>query len=248
MIPIKSEKDIKIMKEGGKILSSVIADLKTRITPGVTTSSLNHFAEREILKKGGKPSFKGYRGFPATLCTSINEVIVHGVPSDYILKEGDIITLDCGVFYKGFHTDMAITIPVGRVEEETLRIIRETKKALKRGIKKSREGNTFGDVGNTVFRHITKAGFSVVRGLCGHGIGKEIHEEPQVLNEGKRGKGVKIEKGMVFCIEPMASMGSPNIKDSSDGFGIETEDRSLSVQFEHTIAITEDGCQVLTEI
>ncbi len=248
MALIKSEKEIETMREGGRILATIMEGLKKKIAPGITTLSLDDFAEKEIISRGGKPSFKNYQGFPNTLCTSINQVIVHGAPSSYILREGDIITLDCGVLYKGFHTDMAVTVPVGRVDEETLRLIRETKKALKRGIKKTREGNTIGDIGNTISRHINNAGFSVVRGLCGHGIGKAVHEEPQVLNEGKRRKGLKLQRGMVICIEPMASMGSQEIKDSDDGFGIETVDGSLSAQFEHTVAITREGCVVLTEI
>ncbi len=236
------------MKEGGKILAHVMEEVKNKAVPGVTTRYLDEIAEKLILEHHGKPSFKGYHNFPATLCTSVNEVIVHGVPSGYVLKEGDILSLDLGVFYKGFHTDMAITVAIGEVEEEILRMIRETKKALKRGIKKSREGNTIGDVGNTVFRHIKKSGFSVVRGLCGHGIGRELHEPPQVVNDSKRHTGPEIVPGMVFCIEPMSSMGSPFIKDSPDSIGIETSDGSLSCLFEHTIAVTGEGCEIITKL
>lgn len=245
MINLKTEKEISIMQEGGKILSFVMGETKKIVVPGVTTQELSTFAEKLIIKKGGSPSFKGYQGFPAALCTSVNEVVVHGVPSDYNLKEGDILSLDLGVYYKGYHTDMAVTVPVGSVDGESLRIIRAAKKALKRGIKKVREGNTFGDIGNTISRYVTKSGYVVAQGLCGHGIGEDIHEDPQVLNEGKRGKGEKITKGMVFCIEPMISAGSPEIKKSSSG--IETADGSLSAHFEHTIAVTERGVFVLTE-
>ncbi len=245
---LKSEKDIVIMREGGKILAEIMADVKKKAVPGVTTLFLNDYAEKLILKKRGKPSFKGYRNFPATLCTSVNDVIVHGIPSEYVLKEKDILSLDLGFFYRGFHTDMAVTFPLGEVEGESLRLVRETKKALKRGIKKAREGNTLGDIGNTISRHAQKSGFSVMEGLCGHGIGRYVHEGPQVFNEGKRHKGLKIVKGMVFCIEPMFSIGGKEIKEGKDGAAIETADKSLSAHFEHTVAITESGTVVLTEL
>ncbi len=245
---LKSEKDIVIMKEGGKILAEIMAEVRKKAIPGATTLFLNNYAEKLILEKGGSPSFKGYRDFPATLCTSVNDVIVHGIPSNYVLKERDILSLDLGFFYRGFHTDMAVTFPLGEVDGEPLRLVRETKKALKRGIKKARVGNTLGDVGNTILRHAQKSGFSVMEGLCGHGIGREVHEEPQVFNEGKRHKGLKIVEGMVFCIEPMLSIGSKQIKEGSDGVAIKTADKSLSAHFEHTVAITEKGTVVLTEL
>ncbi len=245
---LKSEKDIAIMREGGGKLAEIMESIKKKALPGSTTLFLNEYAEELISQKGGKPSFKGYKNFPAALCTSVNEVIVHGIPSSYVLKESDILSLDLGFFYKGFHTDMAITFPVGKVEGEPFRILRETKKALKRGIKKTREGNTLGDIGNTIQRHAQKSGFSVIEGLCGHGIGREIHEEPQVFNEGKRRKGIEIVKGMVFCIEPMLSMGSSQIADAEDKMGIKTTDDSLSAHFEHTVAVTENGAEILTKI
>lgn len=248
MIHLKSKEEIEKMREGGRILAEITEKLKAKVSPGVTTQFLNEYAEKLIAEKKGKPSFKNYRGFPAGLCTSVNNVIVHGSPSGYKLKEGDILSLDLGFFYKGFHTDMAVTVPVGEVEGETLRLIRETKKALKRGIKQVKVGSTLGDVGNTIERHIKKSGFFSVEGLCGHGIGKDIHEEPQVLNEGKRHKGEGIKEGMVFCIEPMLTVGSSNTIYTSDGTGIETSDGSLSAHFEHTVAVTEKGCEVLTEI
>ena len=245
---LKSKQEIEIMREGGKILAEIMKEVKKKAVSGVTTQSLNTFAEKLIKEKRGAPSFKNYKGFPAALCTSVNEVIVHGVPSGYILKEGDVLSLDLGFYYKGFHTDMAVTFPIGDVEGETLRLIRETKKALKRGIKKTKIGNTLGDIGNTIERHVKKSGFVIVEGLCGHGIGREVHEEPQILNEGKRGKGMPLEVGMVFCIEPMLSRGSKEITASEDGIGIKTFDNSLSAHFEHTLAITEKGVLVLTEL
>ncbi len=245
---LKSEKEIAVIREGGRILAETMESLKSKVSPGVTTASLNAYAEKIIRDKKGKPSFKGYRNFPAALCTSVNETIVHETPSKYTLKEGDILSLDLGFFYKGFHTDMAVTIPVGKVDGEAMRLIRETKKALKRGIKQVKKGSTLGDVGNTISRHAKRSGFFIIEGLCGHGIGREIHEEPQVLNEGKRHKGLPIETGMVFCIEPMLSVGGREIKEGSDGTSIQTADGSLSAHFEHTVAITEKGTVVLTEL
>ncbi|MCP6718127.1 MAG: type I methionyl aminopeptidase [Patescibacteria group bacterium] len=247
MISIKTDSEIKIMRENGKILASIINQLKDKVEPGITTLELNRLAQSLVLKYEGIPSFKDYEGFPATLCTSINEQIVHGVPSDRILKEGDILSLDLGFFKNGFHSDMAITVPVGEIDSETNRLVKATKKALKRGIKKSKVGNTFGDVSNTIGRFIEDSGFVVVKDLCGHGIGKNLHEEPQILNHGKRHKGEKIAVGMVFCLEPMLAMkGEGEIKKSEDGFGFETNNNHLSAHFEHTIAITEKGPEVLT--
>ena len=248
MISIKSEEEIKIMTEGGKMLAGIMKELEKRVRPGITTKELDRVAETLILKSGGKPSFKGYQGFPATLCTSINEEIVHAVPSQRKLREGDIISLDLGLYYKGFHNDMAITLPVGRISPEAQRLIRVTKKALKRGIKKAKPGNTFGDIGNTIQRYVESQGFNVVRELCGHGIGEEIHEEPQVLNYGKRKSGPKIKEGMTFCIEPMVTVGEWKLKKSKDGYGFVTADGSLSAHFEHTVVVTKNGCQVLTEL
>ncbi len=248
MISIKSPKEIAVMAEGGKILAKIMKELKNRIKPGVATKDLNKVAQDLIFKYSTKPAFKGYEKFPAVLCTSINKVIVHGVPSDYKLKEGDIISLDLGILHKNFYSDMAITVPVGKVAPEAQRLIRITKKALKRGIKKVRPGNTIGDIGNTIQRYVESQGFNVVRDLCGHGIGRKLHEDPQILNYGKRHTGPKIKQGMVFCIEPMVTMGDYEIKKSKDGFGLETKDGSLSAHFEHTIAVTKTGYEVLTNL
>jgi methionyl aminopeptidase len=254
MISIKTPEEIEIIAEGGKILAKIMKELEKAIRPGITTKELDRLAESLIscpAKSWAKAdkiqsSFKGYDGFPACLCTSINEEIVHVAPSERVLKEGDIISLDLGIFYKGFHTDMAITVPVGKVSPEVQRLIRVTKKALKRGIKKVRPGNTFGDIGNTIQRYVESQGFNVVRDLCGHGIGKELHEEPKIFNYGKRHTGEKIKEGMIFCIEPMVTAGDWKLKKSKDGFGYQTQDGSLSCHFEHTIAVTKTGCQVLT--
>ena len=245
---IKTKEEIKIIKEGGKILSNIMKRLKKEVIPGIKGEYLNDLAESLILKEGGIPSFKGYDNFPTALCVSINDEIVHGVPFKKILKSGDIISLDLGIFYNGFHNDMAITFPVGNVDYEILRLIRTTKKALKRGIKKAKPGNTLGDIGNTIERCIYGQGFKVVKNLCGHGIGRNIHEEPDVLNFGKRHKGLKLEEGMVLCLEPMASLASGEIKEGKDGFSYETKDNSVSAHFEHTIIIEKEGAYVSTEL
>lgn len=236
------------MREGGKILAQIMEELKEKVKAGICTKELDRLAESLIFKYKGKPSFKGHEGYPASLCTSINKEIVHALPSKRVLKTGDIISLDLGIFYKGFHSDMAITLIVGDVKPEVRRLLRATKKALKRGIKKAKVGNTFGDISNTMQRHAEDQGFNVVRELCGHGIGKELHEEPQILNYGKRKTGSKIKEGMCFCLEPMLTMGDFEIKKSEDGFGFETRDGSLSCHFEHTLAMTKDGCKVLTAL
>jgi methionyl aminopeptidase len=259
MIKIKTKEEIKIIREGGGKLARILKEIEKMVKPGVATKDLNKAAEDLVFAIGAKPSFKGYHGYPAALCVSINEEVVHALPSERILKEGDIAGLDLGIFWNGFHSDMAITAPVGRISPEAQRLIRITKKALKRGIAKARPGATFGDIGNEIQKFVESQaysargangpirGFSIVRQLCGHGIGRELHEEPDVLNYGNRGQGERIQKGMVFCIEPMISAGDWNIKKSKDGFGYVTADLSLSAHFEHTVAITAFGCEVLTE-
>lgn len=246
-IPLKKPREISLMKEGGKILSEIIKELKNKVKPGIKTKELEEIARELIKKNKVKPSFLNFEGYPAVLCTSINEEIVHAIPSERILKEGDILSLDLGIFYKGFHTDMAVTLPVGEISDEARRLIRITKKALKLAIKKSRVGNTLGDIGNTIQRYVEGRGFNVVRELCGHGIGRELHEPPQVLNFGKRNKGEKIKEGMVICIEPMVTMGDWHIKKTKDGFGFQTKDGSLSCHFESTVAITKNGPIILTK-
>jgi len=247
MITTKTQEEIKTIKEGGRILANVLKELEKITKPGITTRDLDRAAEALILSRGGKPAFKGYAGFPYSLCTSVNENIVHGLPSNYVLKEGDLLKLDLGVLYKGFNTDSAITVAVGSVSYEAKRLINVTKKALRLGIKKAKVGNTIGDIGNTIQRFVEDQGFSVVRDLCGHGIGKEVHEDPKVPNFGKRGAGEKLVEGMVICIEPMVTMGDYALRKSDDGYGYATKDNSLSAHFEHTIAITKKGPRILTE-
>jgi len=249
MITIKTPQEIELMKKSGQILATVINDLEKIAKPGVTTMELNNAAEARILELGGKPAFKNYDGFPYTLCASVNEVVVHGYPSNYTLREGDIIGLDLGVIYKGYYSDSAVTLAIGKVSFEAKRLLMVTKKALKYGIKKSKIGNTVGDIGNTIQRYVEGQGYGIIRELCGHGIGKDLHEEPQILNFGKRGTGEKLQEGMVICIEPMLTMnGESKIKKAKDGYGYATKDGSLSAHFEHTIAITKSGPVVLTEL
>lgn len=259
MISIKTPQDLKIMAEGGKILAKIMEELEKRVKPGIKTLELDRLAESLIFKYGGKCSFLGYTGFPACLCTSINEEIVHAIPSDRILKEGDIISLDLGIQYKGFHTDMAVTVPVGKISSETKKLIDITKKALEIGIEKLKPENRIGDISRAIQKYVEGQGFNVVRELCGHGIGREIHEDPEILNSVSFDK-VTVDKveyfgpaetilkeGMVLCLEPMVTVGDWHIKKSKDGFGLETKDSSLSCHFEHTIAVTKSGYKILTK-
>ncbi len=256
MITIKTEEEIKIMREGGKILAGIMAEISTQVKPGIATEYLEELALALISKHKAKPSFKGYKGgaglegkpYPSALCVSTNEELVHCIPSQRILKEGDIVSLDLGILYNSFHSDMAITVPVGRVSLEAHRLIIATKKALKRGISKARVGKTFGDIANAIQRHIEGQGFTAIQEFCGHGIGRDIHEDPQIPNYGKRGEGEQIKQGMVFCLEPMASIGDWKTKRAKDGFGYQMADNSLCAHFEHTIAITKTGAQILTEL
>jgi len=248
MVTIKTPEEIKIIAEGGKILAKVLKELEKMAKPGITTLELDRAAEALILSMGGKPAFKNYEGFPFSLCASVNENIVHGFPSSYKLKDGDILKLDLGVFYNGFNTDSAITVIIGETSFELKRLVNVTKKSLRLGIKKAKIGNTIGDIGNTIQRFVEDQGFGVVRDLCGHGIGKSVHEDPKVPNFGKRGGADKLVEGMVICIEPMVTQGDYNIVPSQDGYGYATRDGKMSAHFEHTIAITKKGPRILTEI
>ncbi|PIS34752.1 MAG: type I methionyl aminopeptidase [Parcubacteria group bacterium CG08_land_8_20_14_0_20_43_9] len=247
MISIKTQEEIKIMAEAGNILAEIMRQVKSAVRPGITTQELNKLAQEFIFKSKAEPAFLGYDDFPAVLCTSVNEVIVHGAPSEYALKQGDILSLDLGIIYKGYFSDMAITVPVGEISMEAWQLIRAVKKCLSIAIKKTRPGNTFGDVGNTIERYLEKRGLCVVKELCGHGIGKALHEEPEILNYGKRRKGEELKEGMVLCLEPMAGIGTGKIRKAPDKYGLQTADDSLSAHFEHTIAITHNGSRILTE-
>ncbi len=234
------------MAEGGKILATVLKEIEKMAVEGISTLELDRAAERLILSHGAKPAFKGYQGFPYSLCVSVNEVVVHGFPSNYVLKNGDIVGLDLGVLWKGYNTDMAVTVAIGEISFEVKRLMNVTKTALKLGIKKARAGVTTGDIGNTIQRYVEDQGFGIIRDLQGHGIGKEVHEDPGVPNYGQRHKGVELKEGMVICIEPMLTMGGHTIKKAKDGYGFATRDGSMAAHFEHTIAIFKDGARVLT--
>ena len=236
------------MREAGRILAAVLKEIEKQVKQGITTLELDRAAEALILKHEAKPGFKGYDNFPFSLCTSVNEEIVHGLPSTRVLKEGDIISLDLGILYKGYYSDMAITVAVGKVSFEAKRLINVAKKSLRLGIKKVRPGNTTGDIGNTIQKFVEGQGFSVIRDLCGHGIGKNLHEEPKIPNFGKRKTGEKLQEGMVICIEPMVAMGDYRLEKAQDGYGYATKDKSLTAHFEHTILVTKFGSKVLTEI
>ncbi|MCP6726539.1 MAG: type I methionyl aminopeptidase [Patescibacteria group bacterium] len=248
MITIKTEEEIQVMREGGKMLAHILEDIAKDIAPGVTTKQLDTKAEKLIKEAGAKPAFKGYEGFPGIVCTAVNEEMVHTVPSDKPLEEGDILSLDIGLIYKGMYLDMARTYPVGEISLEASHLIKTTKKSLRIGIKKARPGNTVGDIGNTIQRFVEGQGYGVVRILCGHGIGKELHEDPKIANFGKRGDGEELKQGMVICIEPMVTAGKYDLKKADDGHGYITKDGSLSAHFEDTVAITQDGAEVLTKI
>lgn len=248
MISIKTPEEIKIMREAGKILAGIMRELEKEVKPGITTEYLNKVAEDLIFRYNVRPSFKGYQGFPCALCVSVNEELVHAVPGCRELKQGDIVSLDLGIEYKGFHSDMAVTVPVGEVSPEALRLINATKKALKKGIRKIHDNGYLGDISNAIQKYVESQGYNVVRDLCGHGIGREVHEDPQILNYGKKKTGLKLREGMVICLEPMVTAGDYNLKKTKDGHGYGTRDNSLSAHFEHTIAVTKKGCQILTEL
>lgn len=255
MITIKTPEEIEIMAEAGRILVRIMKELEKAVKPGITTKELDRLAESLILKSGGECSFKNYKDpessstltYPACLCTSINEQIVHVLPSERVLKEGEIISLDLGIFHKGFHADMAVTVAVGKISPEAEKLISATQQALKKGIEQVKPGRTFGDISYAIQEFIESQGYQVIRELCGHGIGRELHEDPQILNYGKKRTGPELVEGMVFCLEPMTVIGDWQIKQTRDGYGFETIDGFLSAHFEHTIALTKQGYRVLTE-
>lgn len=248
MISIKSQEDIKIMVEGGRILAGIMRELEKKVVPGITTLELERVAQALLFNSGVKSAFKGYGSFPAVLCASVNQQIVHGAPLGYKLQEGDILSLDLGILHKGFYSDMAVTLPVGKISKEAKKLIEVTRQSLYLGIKKAKAGNTFGDIGNAIQRYVEAEGFNVVRNLCGHGIGRVLHEEPEIPNFGERKSGLTIKEDMVFCIEPMVTAGDWKLKKSADGFGFETQDGSLSCHFEHTVVAVKNGAKILTVI
>ena len=246
MINIYSFKEIEAMRESGKILAKIMKQLIKEVKPGITTNYLNKVAEDLILASGVEQAFKGFNNYPTALCTSLNEEIVHAVPSKRVLKNGDILTLDLGIRFKGYCTDMAITVPVGKITKEAKKLIRTTKEVLEIAIKQCKPSNHLGDIGWAIQNYVEKQGFNVIRDLVGHGVGKEVHEEPQILNYGEKGQRVELKEGMVLALEPMVAMGNYEIEKCADGFGYRTKDRSLTAHFEHTVAITKKEAMVLT--
>ncbi len=248
MIILKSPQEIDQMAKAGRIVGEVLLKLKEEVAPGITTDDLDRIAEEMIRKKGGIPTFIGYRGYPKSLCTSVNEQVVHGIPSNLVLKEGDIVGIDLGVTFGGYVGDSAVTVPVGVIQPEAEKLLKVTQESLEKGIEQVVDGKRLGDIGYAVQSHAEAAGFSVVRDFVGHGIGRAMHEEPQVPNFGKPGTGPRIKVGMVLAIEPMVNVGTPEVLTLSDGWTVVTKDRKLSAHFEHTIACTADGPRVLTRL
>jgi len=246
MIIGKSQKEIDKMRASGQLVGRVLQELRAMVEPGMTTMEVDQAAEKMIRDGGALPTFKGYNGFPYSICASVNEQVVHGFPSDYKLKEGDIFSIDVGVTLGGFVGDTAATIPVGTVTEDRLKLIRITEECLQLAIEQCRAGNHLGDIGWAVQSHAEAHGYSVVRDYVGHGIGRRMHEDPQIPNYGMPGKGVKIKKGYVFAVEPMINMGQHHTKTLKDGWTVVTLDAQPSAHAEHTIAITEEGPEVLT--
>lgn len=237
MIYLKTDEEIELLRQANLVVARTLAEVAKVIAPGVTTLKLDAVAEEYIRSQGAVPGFKGYGGFPGTLCVSVNENVVHGIPSNYALHEGDIVSVDCGAVKDGFNGDSTYTFCVGEVAEEVKDLLRTTKESLYVGIEKAVEGNRIGDIGHAVQEYCEKRGYSVVRELCGHGVGKHLHEDPDVPNYGRKGTGPLIKNGMVIAIEPMINMGSKNIVIERDGWTCRTKDRKPSAHFEHTIAI-----------
>src|SRR2546422_4122921 len=248
MIIGKSQKEIEKMRASGRLVGQVLRELSAMVEPGLTTIEVNDAADRMIRDAGAYPTFKGYNGFPFSICASVNEQVVHGFPSTYELQEGDIFSIDVGVTLDGFVGDTATTIPVGTVSEERLKLIRVAEECLELAIAQSRVGNHVGDIGWAVQEHAEGHGYSVVREYVGHGIGRRMHEDPQIPNYGKPGKGPKIRAGYVFAVEPMINLGTQHTKVLADGWTVVTLDGRPSAHSEHTIAITENGPEVLTRV
>ena len=247
MVQLKSKTEIEQMKRAGSVVAQVLQELAQMVKPGVSTADLDLFAQVRTKELGAKPAFKGYHGFPATLCVSVNEEVVHGIPSKKrILNEGDIVGVDFGVVLNGWYGDSAKTFCVGKVSEEIEKLVKITEKSLYLGIEQARVGNHLFDIGHAVQNYVESYGFSVVREFVGHGIGRNLHEDPQVPNYGSKGKGMLLKPGMVLAIEPMINAGKPEVKVLSDGWTAVTADRKWSAHFEHTIAITEQGTEILT--
>ena len=242
---LKTPGEIQLMDEANRIVRQVLDEVGRAIAPGVTPRELDRVAEKVIRGAGGVPAFLNYRGYPATLCISVNDVIVHGIPNGVPLREGDIVGIDCGVMYKGYYGDAARTFAVGAISTEAQRLLTVTEEALRRAVAQVRPGGRLGDIGHAVQRYAESQGFSVVREFSGHGIGTALHEDPQIPNYGLPGKGPKLKPGMVLAIEPMVNAGGSGVRMDADGWTARTEDGSLSAHFEYSVAVTPQGARVL---
>ena len=247
MIFYKTEEEIELLKLSNRLVSATEAELVQMILPGTKTIDLDKRAEEFIRDNGGVPGFLNYQGFPNTLCISVNDAVVHGIPNNYELQEGDIVSIDCGVYMNGFHGDSAYTFAVGEISEEKKKLLRITKEALYKGIESAVSGNRIGDIGYAVQKHAEDAGFSVVRELVGHGVGRNLHERPEVPNFGRRGRGVKLQEGMCIAIEPMINAGKKEVMQENDGWTIRTQDGKPSAHFEHSIAIRKGKAELLSD-
>jgi methionyl aminopeptidase len=248
MIILKSRPEIEKMRKSNAIVAAILEELSRKIRPGVKTIELDRLSEELALKKGARPAFKGYRGYPYSLCTSVNSEVVHGMPSERELKEGDIVSLDFGILNDGYYGDAAVTVPVGEITPGARKLLKITEEALYRGIAEVKAGNRIGDISSAIQGHVEAAGYSVVRDLVGHGIGKSLHEDPQVPNYGSGGRGIELKPGMVFAIEPMVNEGTYRVEILRDGWTVVTADGKLSAHFEHSVAITENGPVILSRI
>lgn len=247
MITLKSKREIALMRRSGQIAAAVLQELGEAVRPGVTTAELDKLAERSIRKAGAEPAFLGYQGFPASICASINSEVVHGIPGLRRLKEGDIISIDLGAVWKGYYSDTAATFGVGKISPLARRLIDVTRQSLKEGIEAMRAGGHLSDISHAVQKHVESSGYSVVYSYAGHGIGTEMHEEPQVPNFGPPGCGPKLLPGMVLAIEPMVNVGAAEVEVAGDGWTVLTKDRSLSAHFEHSVALGPEGPEIMTK-
>ncbi|MGD0098909.1 MAG: type I methionyl aminopeptidase [Acidobacteriota bacterium] len=247
MITLKSKREIEIMREAGRIVAAVLEELRQHCKAGICTKELDRVAEERTLREGAEPAFKGYRGYPRALCTSINHQVVHGIPGEAVLKEGDIVGLDFGVLHKGYFGDAAITVAIGRIAPETMKLLQVTEECLYLGIEKTVPENHLSDVSRAIQVHAEAHGFSLVKEFGGHGIGRHMHEDPMVLNYVSNGRGIKLRPGLVLAIEPMVNMGTDQVQILSDGWTVVTLDGKPSAHFEHTVAITENGPEILTK-
>jgi len=246
MIILKNNMEIEYMKRAGKVVGETLARIEDAIKPGITTADLDRIAEEFIVKQGAKPSFKGYHGFPASICASVNNEVVHGFPTSTVLQEGDIVSVDCGAILNGYHGDAARTFPIGKISSDAENLIRVTKESFFKGLEFAKVGNRLYDVSYAIQQHVESFGYSVVRDFVGHGIGKQLHEDPEVPNFGRPGRGPKLLHGMVLAIEPMVNIGKYNVEVQSNGWTVVTADGTLSAHYENTVAILDNGPEILT--